>query len=246
MDPKIPIVEVFASIQGEGFWIGTPAIFVRTGGCDFTCRWCDTPRAQLAKQIPHFSHDELIRSIESVVERLAGSPKWLVLTGGNPTLWDLTPVTAWAAKNQMAVAVETQGTNCPTWLHHCGWITVSPKGPSSGMFARTQRAFPAFMDQLFTLCGEFAEGEIKLVVASLQELDTMLSLVTPYASTGWALSIQPVTPPRDPSPTSQLAHLKALLPISGYTYPNPKLYEWSSVRFVPQLHQLLWPGQQGV
>ena len=130
---KFPVAEIFGpTIQGEGIDQGVPCHFVRFGGCDFECEWCDTPHAVLAhmvRQARRLTTEEITREIES----LHYGPKWIVISGGNPALHDLSELTKILQTSGFKVAVETQGTKHKEWLNTVDRLCVSPKPPSSGM-----------------------------------------------------------------------------------------------------------------
>ncbi len=121
-DPRLPLVEMFSSIQGEGTNAGWPAFFVRWAGCNLNCHFadgavCDTPW-QKARIKPRLSE---------VVEAAKGH-KLVILTGGEPTIATHFFPTVMALKSAgMKVAVETNGTHWNEGLKKVGWITVSPK-----------------------------------------------------------------------------------------------------------------------
>jgi len=112
----IPVAEVFESIQGEGFWAGTPAYFVRLAGCNLKCWFCDTRRDD-GKRV----------GIRRLAKEAGKSGLWrVVITGGEPTIHPELPglVAALAGEN-MDVHLETNGTGpIPEGVH---WLTVSPK-----------------------------------------------------------------------------------------------------------------------
>lgn len=128
-----PIAEIFYSLQGEGRWAGTPAVFVRLSGCNLDCAWCDTDHtvkqmmstggiataicAELAKK-NYFNHV---------------SPIQLVITGGEPTIHNLGELCSRLKDYGFEkIAVETNGTK-PSHLQYLrekkvlDWITFSPK-----------------------------------------------------------------------------------------------------------------------
>src|SRR3954471_18698653 len=88
-----PVIEIFGpTIQGEGAEAGLPTHFVRLGGCDFRCSWCDTmyavdPAAVRANSV-RMSTDEIVDQIAA----LEGSPGWVTLSGGNPALHHFGPL----------------------------------------------------------------------------------------------------------------------------------------------------------
>lgn len=130
---KIPVVEVFGpTIQGEGIDQGRPCHFVRFGGCDFKCEWCDSPHAVLPELVRQSQRMDTLEIIDAVV-RLSGHPEWVVLTGGNPCLHELSPLISRLHDYSLKASVETQGTRYKEWLLEVDRLCISPKGPSSGM-----------------------------------------------------------------------------------------------------------------
>lgn len=122
---KYKIVEIFKSLQGEGFFAGVPAIFVRFAGCNLKCPWCDTNHEEKRE----LSSEEIIKEIESL-----GEAQILVLTGGEPTIQDLRDfLTKMKKKQPLAfITIETNGTKperLNRWkqLNLIDYITVSPK-----------------------------------------------------------------------------------------------------------------------
>jgi 7-carboxy-7-deazaguanine synthase len=134
MNEHIRISEIFGpTIQGEGPLIGRPTVFVRTGGCDYRCTWCDTLYAVLPEH-----HDEwefmTPAGIMTRVDQLAGgNPVLVSLSGGNPALQPLAPLIALGRRNGHTFALETQGSVAQPWFAELDWMVLSPKPPSSGM-----------------------------------------------------------------------------------------------------------------
>lgn len=124
---KIPAIEIFDSIQGEGIFVGAKTTFVRVKGCDCHCSWCDEPlhRDPKAKL--------LATNADEIMEIIKMHPsKIITLTGGNPCIYDMSELVAAIKEEGLDVHVETQGTVMPQWLRDVDFITISPKGPSSG------------------------------------------------------------------------------------------------------------------
>ena len=115
----LALAETFYSVQGEGTYVGTPAVFVRLAGCNLNCRFCDTD----------YSVREFV-SIADVVERvreLGGDCPMIVLTGGEPFAQAETPaLIAALIADGRRVHVESNGT-IATELPASVWLTVSPK-----------------------------------------------------------------------------------------------------------------------
>lgn len=112
---KYPINEIFYSLQGEGFYTGTPAIFIRFSGCNLMCTFCDTDHSGFRRM-----------SLSGILEAIAPYPaRHVVLTGGEPSLFvDDVLLTGLHASGKY-VAIETNGTHpLPDGID---WITLSPK-----------------------------------------------------------------------------------------------------------------------
>lgn len=143
-DQRLPVIELFGpTLQGEGALAGQVSHFVRFGGCDFRCLWCDSSPAVIPVDI---RKNATLMTASEIVEKLCESdydPPWVTLSGGNPALLSLGQLTDelhYTTKFQ--VAVETQGTFWKDWLTKIDLVTVSPKPPSSGM---KNKQFSAFM-----------------------------------------------------------------------------------------------------
>lgn len=141
----IPVAEIFGpTIQGEGLLAGLPTYFVRVGGCDYKCAWCDTEHAVLPEQVKLLerkSVGEIATDLTQWVIDHPG-PDWLAISGGNPGLYDMGQlVTYWQGSGQWStqrrVTVETQGSRWQPWFNFVNCLTVSPKPPSSGINAMT-------------------------------------------------------------------------------------------------------------
>lgn len=115
----LPIVETFHSLQGEGCWQGTNAFFIRLGGCDVGCPWCDTKQSWPAAAHPQQSVAELVAAA------IAVKPRLVIVTGGEPLMHDLTELTEGLRSQALPTHLETSGAYplSGTW----DWITLSPK-----------------------------------------------------------------------------------------------------------------------
>jgi len=115
----LPVVEDFYSIQGEGYHTGKPAYFLRVGGCDVGCGWCDEKRAWDANNFPAIP-------IEEVAKRIIDCPaKAVVITGGEPLSWNMDPLCKILQDANIETYLETSGAKKLTgkW----DWICLSPK-----------------------------------------------------------------------------------------------------------------------
>ena len=115
----LPVMESFYTLQGEGFHQGRAAYFIRLGGCDVGCVWCDVKESWDAEKHPK-------RSIESLVEEVKQTPAQLVvITGGEPLMHDLEALTAALQSAGFETNIETSGSHplSGNW----NWICLSPK-----------------------------------------------------------------------------------------------------------------------
>ena len=116
---KLPIMEEFYSIQGEGFNTGKPAYFIRVGGCDVGCFWCDVKESWNPNLHP-------LTTFTQIIENTKKYPaKSIVITGGEPLLYNLNFLTQQLANNGVEVFLETSGAHVLSGIWH--WICLSPK-----------------------------------------------------------------------------------------------------------------------
>ena len=115
----LPLVEEFFSVQGEGFHSGEAAYFIRLGGCDVGCNWCDSRFSWNPEMHPLVETDVII---EKAV--LSGT-KSVVVTGGEPLMWNLDYLCSGLKKNEISTFIETSGAYqlSGEW----DWICLSPK-----------------------------------------------------------------------------------------------------------------------
>ena len=158
-----PIIEIFSSIQGEGFHMGKGSTFIRVAGCNLRCSWCDTQHSFDVSQARWISAEQIVEE-EQILHR------HVVITGGEPTLYDLGPLVQELHKLGKYVALETNGTNPVPVEWAIDWVTASPK-PGSG-FALCCQAdeLKYVVDDEFTIdCitkRDMPEGRIFLEVES--------------------------------------------------------------------------------
>lgn len=114
----LPLMEEFYTIQGEGFHKGTAAYFIRVGGCDVGCHWCDVKESWNANLHPP-------TLITNIVENAKKHSDTIVITGGEPLTWDMTPLTTQLKAEGLQVHIETSGAYKLTGIWD--WICLSPK-----------------------------------------------------------------------------------------------------------------------
>ncbi len=145
-EPLYPIVERFYSVQGEGYWVGQPAYFIRLGGCPVGCSWCDTRHSWPHEGWPHYDIPTLI------TEARSRKARHLVITGGEPTIHALGPLVQAFRSAGFFVQLETAGIG-PVPDPLPDWITFSPK--------RFMAPLPAY----YELC-----HELKVVIHAESDL----------------------------------------------------------------------------
>jgi len=116
---QLPVMEAFYTIQGEGRFTGTPAYFIRLGGCDVGCVWCDVKESWEAGKWP-------VLAIEEIVEEAVKYPgRLVVITGGEPLMYDLGPLTRLLKENGFTTNIETSGAH--PFSGDFDWVCFSPK-----------------------------------------------------------------------------------------------------------------------
>lgn len=142
----LPVMEEFVSLQGEGFHTGSPAYFLRIGGCDVGCHWCDVKESWNAALHPLVSvHDVVNRALQQ-------TPRAVVVTGGEPLLYNLNLLTDLFRTNGFVTFLETSGSE--SMSGNWDWICLSPK----------KTAHPLEQNLLLA-------DELKVVVETLADFD---------------------------------------------------------------------------
>lgn len=133
----LPINEVFYSLQGEGWWTGRAAVFVRVEGCNLRCSWCDSKNAQEVNPSHRISIDQVVERVKGVLPKsfpnVYQDKLFVVITGGEPALYpeqmkSLTRALRAEVYGDIYIAVETNGILLTTEFRRLfDWVTVSPK-----------------------------------------------------------------------------------------------------------------------
>lgn len=115
----LPLVEDFYTIQGEGYHSGKPAYFIRLGGCDVGCRWCDAKYTWNPQAHPP-------TDVKTIIERATScSAQAIVITGGEPLLYPLGELTRGLHERGLEIFIETSGTH--PLSGEFDWVCLSPK-----------------------------------------------------------------------------------------------------------------------
>ena len=114
----VPLMEEFYTIQGEGYHKGSAAYFVRIGGCDVGCHWCDVKESWDAEKHPP-------TEISTIINNAKQYSDTIVVTGGEPLMWNMSPLTAGLRNENLATHIETSGAYPLSGDRD--WICLSPK-----------------------------------------------------------------------------------------------------------------------
>ena len=116
---EIPIMEYFYSLQGEGYYAGRPAYFIRLAGCNVGCSWCDVKESWEAKT-------EQVQAINTVVHKcVTSNTNFVVITGGEPAMYDISFLVKALKEKKIEVAIETSGAY--KLIGEIDWYCFSPK-----------------------------------------------------------------------------------------------------------------------
>lgn len=189
---ELPVMEHFYTVQGEGAYSGVAAYFIRLGGCDVGCVWCDVKDSWDANAHPKYA-------IEDIVSwPLKANAELVVITGGEPLMYDLFPLTRALREAGLKVNIETSGAHPLTGSFD--WITLSPKKfkmPLPEICAHAQELkIIVFNKSDFAWAEEYAQKVSKHCQLYLQpewdKSDAMLPLIIDYVKLNpqWRISLQ--------------------------------------------------------
>lgn len=225
VERKLPIIEIFGpTLQGEGALIGSQTHFIRLGGCDYACTWCDTKEAVIPELVRQNATPMRVDDIICAIADLNGSPEWMTISGGNPLLFNLTDLVARLQSYGFKVAVETQGSIYKPWVGHVDLLTISPKAPSSGMSEKTD------LDVIRHLASSARRAVLKIPVAGPEDLKWAKGI---FKQLRWVQGyIQPVKLPEH----GVVQQLAALERMTAQVMADKEL---GKIIILPQLHQLM-------
>ena len=188
---KLPIMESFYTIQGEGFYKGSAAYFIRIAGCDVGCHWCDVKESWDSDLHP-------IYSIQKIVQKAKKYSKMVVITGGEPLMWNMNPLTELLKENNLKIHIETSGSNNLTGVWD--WICLSPKRRKSPLDEVYEKANELKIIVFNKHDLKYAEEQAKKVSKNCmlylqpewEKRDNMIPVIVDYVmkNTKWKVSLQ--------------------------------------------------------
>ena len=239
MRDRITISEIYGPvIQGEGAVIGKPTVFVRTGGCDYRCSWCDSPYAVL----PEFRGEWRKMSAGEIfddIRELSAGPILVTLSGGNPALQPLEKLIDLGRSGGYTFAIETQGTVSRDWFAKLDYLTLSPKPPSSGM-----RTDWAKLEQCLAAAGAHTVSTFKVVVFDDEDYDYAREAASRFPGVPMYLQVGNDDPPGpDTEPEPDVPKL-----LGRYAWLSDRVLAdgWHTATVLPQLHVLIYGNRRAV
>lgn len=236
MTEAIRISEIFGpTIQGEGALIGQPTVFVRTGGCDYRCTWCDTLHAvdskYRAEWLPMTAEDIMGK----VKELSSNNPLMVSLSGGNPAIQPLKSLISLGKKEGYRFALETQGSIAQDWFSDLDVLTLSPKPPSSGMKTDWGK-----FDECLTMANDKPEIALKIVIFDDTDYEYARQAADKYPHLPLYLQ------PGNHTPPPQSTDMDGVMERMRWLVEKAKQDNWFKPVILPQLHVLIWGNLRGV
>ena len=239
----IPVAEIFGpTIQGEGPHVGMQTLFVRVAGCDFKCAWCDSKFAwKIDGSIKRYGTKELA---DILVQECNNSKcSNIVLTGGNPCLYNFKQVIDILHDNNITVDIETQGSKMPDWLLDVDLLVISPKAPSSKQ-PDVYKTVNEYMKLLSSIRQKVA---IKIPVFNEEDFEFAMkyyALVDYYREKGIDIDLYLSVGNTNTTEAGDiskrvLTDYEKLINMVANSYME-------RVFILPQVHTLVWGNKQGV
>jgi 7-carboxy-7-deazaguanine synthase len=188
----LPLMEAFYTIQGEGTFSGHPAYFIRLGGCDVGCVWCDVKESWEAGKWPVVSIEEIVAGALVYPGRL------VVITGGEPLMYELGPLTKLLKESGFTINMETSGAH--PYSGTFDWVCFSPKKfkkPHPTIFEQANELkvvifHPSDFDFAEQHAAMVAPSCVKLLQPEWSKSSVLLEKIITYAKNHpvWQISLQ--------------------------------------------------------
>jgi organic radical activating enzyme len=188
----LPLMEAFYTIQGEGAFQGSPAFFIRLGGCDVGCHWCDVKESWDAAKYPVTEVDKIVNKALEYPARIA------VVTGGEPLMYNLKTLTDTLQSHGFRTHLETSGAYpiSGTW----NWVCLSPKKFKNPDYENYRHANELKVIIFNPSDFSWAEQQLKYVNNSCklflqpewEKMDKMMAKIVDYVKRNpqWKISLQ--------------------------------------------------------
>lgn len=234
---RLRIAEIFGpTIQGEGALIGEPTVFIRAGGCDYRCSWCDSMHAVDSAFRDTWAPMKPAQIWEQVRDLSGGVPLTVSISGGNPAIQDFAPVIAMGKTEGYRFACETQGSVARPWFADLDMLVLSPKPPSSDQVVDWDA---------FDTCVQAGRdaGQTVMKIVIFDDRDYQWAQDAAARHPDLPLYLQPGNPEVDPD-----------VPVAAQDVADRLLWlvdkvtadRWFRPRVLPQLHVMLWGNLRGV
>lgn len=240
MSKPIRISEIFGpTIQGEGPLIGQPTVFVRTGGCDYRCVWCDTLYAVLPDYRDEWTPMTPAEIVTQVNALAGGQPVLVSLSGGNPALQPLDSVIALGRSDGHRFALETQGSVAQPWFAQLDWLILSPKPPSAQTITP-----PSAVDDCLAAAQGRPRCALKIVV--FDDADYAYARATAARYPALPVYLQVGNPAPSSGAAAERADIDELMRRLRWLASQVVADRWFTATVLPQLHVLAWGNKRGV
>lgn len=224
--------------------IGMKTHFIRIGGCDYRCSWCDSMYAVDPDQVallPQMTSQEILDRVLDLPES-----EWVTISGGNPALFNLDYLVHLLHYAGYKVAIETQGTVFKDWLIACEVVTCSPKPPSAGNITQDYSVH-RFIQQFENHPGR-ARVVLKIVVFDDTDYEYAHSIFTMFPGYEKWLQVGNPDVAREPEEGDVLHRIDLLVRLRWLcdkliADEDPVMQQ---VRVTPQLHTLIWGNARAV
>lgn len=238
---RIPVIEIFGpTIQGEGMVIGQKTMFVRTAGCDYRCRWCDssfTWDGSAKDEVKQMTAEDIWQRLKQL-----GGDRFnhVTISGGNPALLKgLRALISLLKEHNMRIGLETQGSVWQDWFYDIDDLTISPKPPSSNM----ETNFTMLDTIMERLTAHRGHVSLKVVVFNDEDFAYAKHVHQRYPSVPFYVQVGNGHIHEADDVTLRLNLLQKLEWLVDKVVQSK---EMNNVRVLPQLHTLLWGNRRGV
>ncbi|MGT2928853.1 7-carboxy-7-deazaguanine synthase QueE [Streptococcus dentasini] len=231
---KLPVLEIFGpTFQGEGRAIGQKTMFVRTGGCDYHCDWCDSAFTWDGSEKPtRMTSDQVIEALDAL-----GSYDYVTLSGGNPCLLaaNMAELVSKLKARGVTLAVETQGSRWQDWLLDIDDVTISPKPPSSKMVVN--------METLDFIVSKLPRERVTFKIPIFNDDDLSFAKMIQERYQPDVLYLSAGNPEPKAQGNIVQNQLQRLHELWDRVANDDS---WGNVRVLPQLHTLVYDNKRGV